>query len=57
MQQERTLLIYDWYDRAMEQLDKDHEQGYIDDAEYQRSMRDLNSEYDEWAREKYPDNF
>lgn len=49
--------MYDWYERAAAQLEEEYERGEIDAMEYKRYMRDLNSEYDEWAREKYPDDF
>lgn len=40
-----------WYDRAVEQIEKDFESGAIDSEEYRGQMRDLNSELEESARE------
>lgn len=38
-----------WYDKASEQIQKDHEDGLIDDKEYYRQMRDLDAEYQEYV--------
>jgi len=41
-----------WYDRAAEEIQKDHDDGLITDREYQTSMRELDQEYRAYAQEE-----
>lgn len=40
-----------WYERAVEEIERDLAEGLIDNAEYQRQMRDLNAELRAEAQE------
>lgn len=40
-----------WYDRAVEQIEKELADGDISPKEYHEQMRDLNAELEESARE------
>ncbi len=40
-----------WYDSAIEQLENDLQEGAISDAEFEKEMRNLNSELQESAQE------
>lgn len=41
-----------WYDSAVVQIEQDYEDGLITGKEFQQAMRDLNSEYDDYAKEQ-----
>ena len=40
-----------WYEKAIESLDQEYEDGLIDSKEYQAAMRDLNAEYEQAAQD------
>lgn len=40
-----------WYEKALEELDQDYEEGLITSKEYQTAMRELNEEYRAQAEE------
>lgn len=40
-----------WYEKAQEQICDDHTNGLLDDKQYREAMRDLDREYDQYARE------
>lgn len=41
-----------WYDKASEQIQQDHDDGLIDNREYFQQMRDLDAEYQEYVQEE-----
>lgn len=41
-----------WYDKAAEEIDKDHEDGFMTDMEYRNAMRDLGQEFRDYAQEE-----
>lgn len=49
-----------WYDKASEQIQQDHEDGLIDNKEYFQQMRYLGAEYQEYVQQEvdsYRDSF
>lgn len=47
----------EWFDRAQQQLDEDHENGLMTDKEYQQANRELAQEYREAAMQAAEDTF
>lgn len=43
----------DWYDKAMEQCEKDYEEGFISAQEMREEMRNIHAELEEQAQEDY----
>ncbi len=43
----------DWYDKAMEQCEKDFEEGLISAQEMREEMKDIHAELEEQAQEAY----
>ena len=41
----------DWYDRAVEEIENDHQEGHLSDSEYLEAMRDLNAEFEQGAQD------
>lgn len=44
--------MHSWYEKAQEEICNSHTNGEITDDEYREAMRDLDREYDEYAREE-----
>jgi hypothetical protein len=42
----------DWFDRAEQEISKDHDNGDLTDKEYQQAMKDLHREYDDYAHQE-----
>ena len=45
------MSIQTWFERAEIEIQEEHESGNISDKEYRQAMRDLQQEYDDYARE------
>lgn len=41
-----------WYDKAQEEIQKDHDDGLMTDTEYRNAMRDLDREFRDYAQEE-----
>lgn len=40
-----------WFERATEEIEQEHEDGNMSDKECSQAMKDLQQEYDDYARE------
>lgn len=40
-----------WYEKAQIEIEEAHTEGLLDDKGYREAMRDLDREYDEYARQ------
>lgn len=46
-----------WYDKAQQELDEDHENGLLTDKEYMQAMSDLAKEYRQAAHDAAQETF
>lgn len=44
--------MLDWYEKAQEQICQDYDEGLMSNKEYFQAMRELDQEYDDYAREE-----
>ncbi len=47
----------DWYYRAINEIEREYEDGLLTDKEFRQAMRDLNAEYDEAIEKERDERF